>query len=76
MNLLKELDSKGIYFGLSNVLVNKGKTNEILNKWITDNPNFIVYHLNHSYSNCNYHAKDKESSTDEIFITNYKRYEY
>ena len=72
LNLLKELDSKGIYFGLSNVLVNKGKTNDILNKWIMDNPNFIVHHLNHSYSNCNYHAKDKESSTDEVFITNYK----
>ena len=30
-------------------------------------------YINHSYSNCNYHAKDKESSTDEVFITNYKR---
>ena len=73
LNILKELDSKGIYFGLSNVLSNKGKTNDILNKWIMDNPNFIVHHLNHSYSNCNYHAKDKESSTDEVFITNYKK---
>lgn len=71
LKLLVELDKKGVYFGLSNVLSNKGKTNEILLKWIDEHPNFTTHHLNHSYSNCSYHAKDKESKTDEVFITNY-----
>lgn len=72
LKLLDELDNRGIHFGLSNVLSNKGKTNEILNKWLNKNPQYKVHHLNYTYSNCNYHAKDKESSTDEVFITNYQ----
>lgn len=71
LNLLDTLDKKGIHFGLSNVLSNKGKTNDILNGWLNKNPQYKVHHLNHTYSNCNYHAKDKESVTDEVFITNY-----
>ena len=72
LNLLNELHERGIYFGLSNVLSNKGKTNEILQQWCESHPEYIVHHLNHSYSNCSYHAKDKESVSDEVYITNYK----
>lgn len=69
-DLLDRADSKGIKFGMSNVLSNKGRTNEMLFKWATDN-DYTIHHLNMSYSNCNYHIKDKQSITDEVLITNY-----
>lgn len=69
LSLLDELNEKGIRFALSNVLENKGKSNEILKEW---SKKYKVIHLNNSYGNCNYHTKDKSSnSTDEVLITNY-----
>ena len=69
LGLLDNLNAKGIKFALSNVLENKGKTNEILKVWTEK---YNVHYLNYSYSNCNYHAKDKsENSTVEVLITNY-----
>ena len=69
LELLDNLNAKGIKFALSNVLENKGKTNEILKAWTEK---YNVHYLNYSYSNCNYHAKDKsENSTVEVLITNY-----
>ena len=71
-DLLKMLDNaneKGIRFALSNVFENKGKTNEILKEWANK---YNVIYLNHTYGNCNYHAKDKsKNSTVEVLITNY-----
>ncbi|MDE6284141.1 MAG: Dam family site-specific DNA-(adenine-N6)-methyltransferase [Bacilli bacterium] len=71
--LLDNLNKKGVKFGLTNVLENKGKTNEILQKWINDNPNYKVHHLNNSFNNCSYHGKNKESITDEVYVTNYMK---
>ena len=69
LELLDNLNAKGIKFALSNVLENKGKTNEILKVWTEK---YNVHYLNYSYSNCNYHAKDKsENTTVEVLITNY-----
>lgn len=69
LGLLDNLNAKGIKFALSNVLENKGKTNEILKVWTEK---YNVHYLNYSYGNCNYHAKDKsENSTVEVLITNY-----
>ena len=69
LELLDNLNAKGIKFALSNVLENKGKTNEILKVWTEK---YNVHYLNYSYGNCNYHAKDKsENSTVEVLITNY-----
>ena len=71
LSLLDVLNDRGIKFALSNVLENKGKTNEILKDWCKK---YTVHHLNNTYGNCNYHAKDKSSSTtDEVFITNYSK---
>lgn len=68
-NLLDELDERGVKFALSNVLENKGKSNDTLKEWATK---YNVHYLNHTYGNCNYHAKDKTSnSTVEVLITNY-----
>lgn len=69
LELLDNLNARGIKFALSNVLENKGKTNEILKVWTEK---YNVHYLNYSYGNCNYHAKDKsKNSTVEVLITNY-----
>jgi len=69
LELLDDVNAKGIKFALSNVLENKGKSNDILRAW---SQKYNIYHLNHTYGNCSYHAKDKSSgSTDEVLITNY-----
>lgn len=69
LELLDKLNDKGVKFALSNVLENKGKSNDILKEW---SRKYNVYHLNNNYGNCNYHAKDKsKNSTDEVLITNY-----
>lgn len=69
LNLLDSLNYKGVKFALSNVLENKGKTNNILKEWTKD---YNIHYLNNSYSNCNYHTKDKsKNSTIEVLITNY-----
>ena len=67
--LLDELNLKGIKFALSNVFENKGKSNDLLKEW---SKKYIVNYLDNSYSNCNYHAKDKSGGgTIEVLITNY-----
>ena len=67
--LLDSLNNKGIKFALSNVLENKGKSNDILKDWCKK---YNTIHLNNTYGNCNYHAKDKSSNTtDEVLIINY-----
>lgn len=68
--VLDTLNQRNIKFALSNVLSSKGKTNRILTEWIAQR-NYRVIHLNHSYSNSNYHTKDKTDSTDEVLIVNY-----
>ena len=69
LDLLDELNNKGIKFALSNVLENKGKSNDILKEW---SKKYTVHYLNNTYGNCNYHAKDKSNnSTVEVLITNY-----
>lgn len=69
LELLDKLNEKGIRFALSNVLENKGKSNDILKEW---SKKYNINYLNHTYGNCNYHAKDKSNnSTVEVLITNY-----
>lgn len=68
LSLLDTVNEKGTKFGLSNVLYNKGKTNDILIEW---SKKYNVRHLDYTYKNCNYHTKDKDSKPDEVIITNY-----
>jgi len=71
LGLLDQCNARGIRFGLSNVLENKGRKNDILIEWIDKN-NYKVHHLHMTYGNCNYHALDKSvGTTDEVLITNY-----
>ena len=69
MNLCDELNNKGVKFALSNVLEDKGVTNNKLKEW---SKKYNVIHLNNTYVNSNYHKKDKsKNSTDEVLILNY-----
>lgn len=72
LSILSKLDSRKIRFALSNVLVHKGKINNVLQKWVSDN-DYYVTHLNKNYSNSSYHTIDRnKEATDEVLITNYK----
>lgn len=73
LELLDNLNKKQIKFALSNVLEHKGKSNEILKKWIQNNDNYKVNFLNYNYSNSNYQTliRDKNASV-EVLITNYE----
>ncbi len=69
---LDTLQGKQIRFALSNVLRSKGKENSILLEWLENNPDaYKVTRLDYSYSNSNYHTKDKTSASEEVLITNY-----
>lgn len=65
---LDTLDKAGVKFGLSNVFESKGKENIILKEWAKG---YKVHYLDHTYSNCSYHKRDKQSKDIEVFITNY-----
>ena len=69
LTLLDKLDERKIKFALSNVLENKGKSNDILKEW---SKKYKVNYLSSSYGNCSYHTRDKSrNSTVEVLITNY-----
>ena len=68
LNWLDKLSKKGVRWALSNVLENNGYSNDLLKKW---SEQYNVYHLNHTYGNCNYHRTNKVNDSDEVLITNY-----
>lgn len=70
LNFLKLCDEKQIRFALSNVIEHKGKIhNKLLDECLSNG--FNINYINCSYSNSNYHIKDKSSVTREVLITNY-----
>ncbi|EMI4816173.1 Dam family site-specific DNA-(adenine-N6)-methyltransferase [Campylobacter upsaliensis] len=72
LNYLNKLDSKGIRFGLSNVLTHKGGENKLLKEWL-EKHNFYIHTIQAHYTNANYQAKYRDKQhTQEVFITNYK----
>lgn len=66
LNLLDNLNERGIRFALSNVLTHKNKANEYLIEW---SKKYNVYHLNSSYSNSSHNTNRGKS--DEVLVTNY-----
>lgn len=69
LSLMDRLNDRGVKFGLSNVIENKGERNEILAEWSTK---YTVHHLSNTYANCSYHKKDRTTgTTDEVLIVNY-----
>lgn len=72
LSLLKTVDENGLRFALSNVLIHKGKTNDMLIEWVYKNK-YKLFHLNKNYSNSNYHTIDRgKTASDEVLITNYE----
>lgn len=69
--LLENLDKRGIKFALSNTLKSRGKENTALISWLERHPEFRVLHIDRSYSNSNYHLKDRNAESDEVLILNY-----
>ncbi len=70
LEFLDRANSKKLKFALSNVLESKNKRNIILHEWIKEKGYYCNY-LNKSYSNSNYHRKNKNSISEEVLITNY-----
>ena len=70
LEFLDEANEKGFSFALSNVLESKNKRNDILYNWIERNE-YCCNRLDKSYSNSNYHRKNKNSISEEVLITNY-----
>lgn len=69
LDQLDYLNKNNVRFALSNVLENKGKSNDILKEW---SEKYNIHYLNHTYANCSYHAKDRSKNTTiEVLITNY-----
>lgn len=72
LQLLDELNERGINFALSNVFYHKGNSNELLIEW---SKKYNVYYIDKSYANCSYHFKDRNTKTVEVLVTNFERRE-
>ena len=68
---LDRLHSKGINWGLSNVLIHAGKNNEILKQFARRH---TLYIMDYNYKNCMYIKNNKSydrcKKTQEVYITN------
>ena len=71
LDVLDGLTQRNIRFALSNVLEAKGKSNEILLKWVIDRPNYRIIDLKYNYRNANYQRQKDRDKTREVLIVNY-----
>lgn len=69
LSILDDLNSRGVKFALSNVLIANNKKNEVLIKW---SEKYNVYIIKNTFDNSNYRRKNKKD-TIEVLITNYGR---
>lgn len=68
LELLDQLNNRGIRFVLSNVLYHKGESNDLLIEWAKK---YNIHYIDKNYNNCNYHIKDKGNVSIEVLITNF-----
>lgn len=71
LNVLDDLNSRGVKFALSNVLIANNKKNEILTNWAEK---YNIYIIKNTFDNSNYRRKNKKDTT-EVLITNYEEVE-
>jgi len=71
MGWLDGLHERGIEFVMSNVTHHRGKVNQELIDWATDN-GYTVISKDHKYVSNSYQAKDMDKKTIEVMITNIK----
>lgn len=69
LELLDNLNDKGISFFLSNVFYHKGMSNDKLINW---SKKYNVIYIDKTYANCSYHFKDRNAKTVEVLISNYE----
>lgn len=67
LNLLDDLNDKGIKFVLSNVILSNGKENSLLKEW---SKKYTTLILKRQYRNANYQKKNI-TDTIEVLIKNY-----
>ena len=65
LQILDDLNKKGIRFAISNLMFSKGKENKIFNKW---SEKYNVYDVDSNY--INYHDNSLKESK-EVLVTNY-----
>lgn len=68
-NLLEKLHARGIEWGLSNSLSNKGVDNNILKDWLNSHPEFNVYTPQRLYYFDRMKRSEKEDNV-EVYVTN------
>ena len=68
LNILDDLNSRGVKFALSNVLVANDKKNDVLTEW---SKKYMVYIIKNTFNNSNYRRKSKDDAI-EVLITNYE----
>ena len=66
-DLLDELDGQGVRFGLSNMLVHKGKTNEILQNW---SRRYNIHPVKSNYISFN--DNTIKNGSRELYVTNHE----
>lgn len=73
LQILDKLTENGIKFALSNVLEHKGKSNDLLKKWLNQHQAYYISYIEMDYSNASYQTlvRDKDTSM-EVLITNYE----
>ncbi len=67
LNLLDNLNDRGIKFALSNVINANGKTNVHLLEW---SKKYIVHNIDNDFNNSNY-QRNLKNDIKEVLITNY-----
>lgn len=67
-NKLDELNNKGVRFGISNLVVYKGRTNDRFLKW---SEKYYCYDIKSNYI-C-FHDNTIKSDSKEVFVTNYQK---
>lgn len=70
VELLDELDRRGVKFALSNVLAKAGSENGVLKGWLERNPQMAVHEMDYHYRSCSYNKKDRDAHEREVLITN------
>lgn len=67
---LDRAHARGIRFGLSNVLVHKGRRHVLLDDWVRDR-GYRIYYLEASYANASYRRLGRDLEDREVFVCNY-----
>lgn len=68
LSLLDELNAKNIRFAISNLIEDKGKRNDIFEKWAEK---YNIYEVSSNY--LNYHNNTPKGIHREVLVTNYKK---